>query len=55
MLSNPFDQFGVELGKKLASGIRNEMALKNKQKDHRFENMDEITKFYLDTLFSGEL
>ncbi|MBU4420471.1 MAG: glucose-6-phosphate isomerase [Proteobacteria bacterium] len=52
---NPFDQFGVELGKKLASDIRNELALKNKQKDHRFENMDEITKFYLDTLFSGEL
>ncbi|MCJ7617670.1 MAG: glucose-6-phosphate isomerase [Desulfobacterales bacterium] len=52
---NPFDQFGVELGKKLASDIRNELALKNKQKDHQFENMDEITKFYLDTLFSGKL
>jgi len=52
---NPFDQFGVELGKKLASGIRNEIALKNEQKDHQFENMDEITKFYLDTLSSGKL
>ncbi|MBA3018150.1 MAG: glucose-6-phosphate isomerase [Proteobacteria bacterium] len=52
---NPFDQFGVELGKKLASDIRNELALKNEQKDHRFENMDNITKFYLDTLFSGKL
>ncbi|MBU4259924.1 MAG: glucose-6-phosphate isomerase [Desulfobacteraceae bacterium] len=52
---NPFDQFGVELGKKLATNIRNEIALKNEQKDHQFENMDEITKFYLDALFSGKL
>jgi glucose-6-phosphate isomerase len=52
---NPFDQFGVELGKKLATNIRNEMALKNEQKDHQFERMDNITKFYLDTLFSGKL
>jgi len=54
-VSNPFDQFGVELCKKLASNIRNEIALKNEQKDHQFEHMDEITKFYLDTLFSGKL
>jgi len=53
--TNPFDQFGVELGKTIASGIRNEIASKNEQKDHRFENMDEITKFYLDTMFSGKL
>ena len=52
---NPFDQFGVELGKTIASGIRNEIALKNEQKDHQFEHMDNITKFYLDTLFSGKL
>jgi len=52
---NPFDQFGVKLGKVIASGIRNEIALKNKQKDHSFENMDKITKSYLDTLFSGKL
>lgn len=52
---NPFDQFGVELGKKLATNIRNEMALKNEQKDHQFESMDVITKFYMDTLFSGKL
>ena len=53
--TNPFDQFGVELGKKLASNIRNEIALKNEQKDHSFEHMDKITKFYLDTMFSGKL
>jgi len=52
---NPFDQFGVELGKKLASGIRNEIALKNEQKDHQFEHVNNITKFYLDTIFSGKL
>jgi len=52
---NPFDQFGVELGKKLASGIRKEMAAKNQDTDHRFDQSDAITKFYLETLFSGKL
>ena len=52
---NPFDQFGVELGKKLASGIRKEMAAKNQNTDHRFDQSDAITKFYLETLFSGKL
>jgi glucose-6-phosphate isomerase len=52
---NPFDQFGVELGKKLASGIRKEMAAKNQDKAHRFNQSDAITKFYLETLFSGKL
>jgi len=49
---NPFDQFGVELGKILATDIRKEMAMKNQDKSHTFENVDPITKFYLDTLFS---
>lgn len=52
---NPFDQFGVELGKTMASGIRNEMAAKNKNIDYKFDKMDSITRFYLDTLFSGKL
>ncbi|OQX27784.1 MAG: glucose-6-phosphate isomerase [Desulfobacteraceae bacterium IS3] len=52
---NPFDQFGVELGKNLASGIRKEMAAKNQDKNHRFDQSDAITKFYLETLFSGKL
>ncbi len=52
---NPFDQFGVELGKKLASGIRKEMAAKNQNKDHCFDQSDAIMKFYLETLFSGKL
>ena len=52
---NPFDQFGVELGKTLASGIRQQMASKNQDSDHRFQNQDPISEFYLDTLFSGKL
>ena len=50
---NPFDQFGVELGKILASDIREEMAARNRNGDHVFEGMDEITRFYAETLFSG--
>ena len=52
---NPFDQFGVELGKILATDIRKEMAMKNQDKSHTFENIDPISKFYLNTLFSGSL
>jgi len=49
---NPFDQFGVELGKILATDIRKEMAMKNQDMSHTFDKVDPITKFYLDTLFS---
>ncbi len=52
---NPFDQFGVELGKKLASGVRQEMAEKNTNKDHAFDEADPIAKFYLNALFSGKI
>ena len=51
---NPFDQFGVELGKLLASDIRTQMAEKNKNAGHDFET-DPATKWYLETLFRGEL
>ncbi|MDP3285004.1 MAG: glucose-6-phosphate isomerase, partial [Desulfobacterales bacterium] len=50
---NPFDQFGVELGKKLASGIRSKMAEKNKNPEYSFGDADPITRFYLKTLFAG--
>lgn len=50
---NPFDQFGVELGKSLASGIRKKMAEKNINSDYSFEDAEPITKFYLEKLFSG--
>lgn len=48
---NPFDQFGVELGKTLATDIRKQMALKNEDSKHRFEDTDPISGFYLNTLF----
>jgi glucose-6-phosphate isomerase len=50
---NPFDQFGVELGKQLASGIRKEMADRNENPAHAFEGSDAITAYYLEKLFSG--
>jgi glucose-6-phosphate isomerase len=52
---NPFDQFGVELGKTMASDIRTEMAVKNEDNGHEFHEMDPIPKFYLETLFSGKM
>lgn len=52
---NPFDQYGVELGKKLASGIRDEMAAKNQNHAHNFDHTDPISGFYLDTLFASKL
>ncbi len=52
---NPFDQFGVELGKTLASNIRKQIAIKNQNSEHRFDGVDPISRFYLDMLFSGEL
>ncbi|ABW67653.1 glucose-6-phosphate isomerase [Desulfosudis oleivorans] len=47
---NPFDQYGVELGKKLASEIRSQMAAKNRDAGHTFENVDSISRFYLEKL-----
>ncbi|MBL7179401.1 MAG: glucose-6-phosphate isomerase [Desulfobacterales bacterium] len=52
---NPFDQFGVELGKTLATGIRKQTAAKNQNSEHCFEGLDPITEFYLNTLFSGRI
>lgn len=49
---NPFDQFGVELGKTLASDIRGEMAEKNRDPEHRFDAAHPIVGAYLDMLFS---
>ncbi len=51
---NPFDQFGVELGKTLATNIRKQMAIKNQSSEHLFNDVDPITRFYLETLFSGK-
>ena len=50
---NPFDQFGVELGKIFASELRKEIAQKNIDQSHIFTSSDPATQFYLDTLFKG--
>ncbi len=49
---NPFDQFGVELGKVLAGEIRKEMAARNKDSSHSLDSIDPITRFYVEMLFS---
>jgi glucose-6-phosphate isomerase len=52
---NPFDQFGVELGKVTAGTIRSEMAARNQNPDHHFSALDPINQNYLQMLFSGRL
>lgn len=52
---NPFDQFGVELGKTIANDLRREIVAKNTNSAHHFNHLDEITRFYLETLFDGSL
>ena len=52
---NPFDQFGVELGKTMANDLRKEIAEKNRDPNHNFNELDPITGFYLDTLFKEKL
>ncbi|MCG8472239.1 MAG: glucose-6-phosphate isomerase [Desulfobacterales bacterium] len=52
---NPFDQFGVELGKTIANDLRREIVTKNGNPEYRFSQTDEITRFYLETLFHGKL
>ena len=52
---NPFDQFGVELGKILASDIRNQIRKKNADTTYTFDALAPAVKFYLDILFRGSL
>jgi glucose-6-phosphate isomerase len=52
---NPFDQFGVELGKTIADELRRKIALKNKKPDYHFEDMDPITRHYLNALFQDHV
>ncbi|MCD6184666.1 MAG: glucose-6-phosphate isomerase, partial [Deltaproteobacteria bacterium] len=47
---NPFDQFGVELGKTMAGDIRNRMVDKNEAKESG--KLDPITEFYIEKLFN---
>jgi glucose-6-phosphate isomerase len=47
---NSFDQFGVQLGKTVASELRSQMAECNQNKDHQFQELDPISQFYLEML-----
>jgi glucose-6-phosphate isomerase len=52
---NPFDQYGVELGKVTAGTIRSEMAARSQNPDHDCCAIDPINQHYLQMLFSGKL
>lgn len=52
---NPFDQFGVELGKEIATNIREQVKKKNRDSEYAFNHLDAGSRFYLDTLFKGSL
>ncbi len=52
---NPFDQFGVELGKQTASDIRDAMAAQNSGNTPAPVTLSPIATFYLDMLFKGEI
>ncbi len=51
---NPFDQFGVELGKQTAAGLRDAIALKNSNAPETAE-LTPVSTFYLDMLFKGKI
>jgi glucose-6-phosphate isomerase len=44
---NSFDQFGVQLGKTVASGLRDQLARRNQDPSHTFSDLDEISRAYL--------
>jgi glucose-6-phosphate isomerase len=50
---NPFDQFGVELGKVMAGDIRKEMAARNQDPSYTFACASQTDNFYLDLLFGN--
>jgi glucose-6-phosphate isomerase len=52
---NPFDQFGVELGKSMAAGVRNEMAARNSAQKDAFSRVDDISRHYINMLFNGSI
>lgn len=48
--TNPFDQFGVELGKVNADRVRRAIARKNSGEDDPFTTLDPMTAFYMHLL-----
>ena len=47
---NSFDQFGVQLGKTVASYLRRRMADRNRDADTQFSDTDPISRYYLEML-----
>ena len=52
---NPFDQFGVELGKVTAGTLRSEIAARNEDPNHDFADIDPINRAYLQMMFDGRI
>lgn len=52
---NPFDQFGVELGKVTAGTLRSEMEARNRDTGHDFSGVDSINRHYLQMLSTGKI
>ena len=50
---NSFDQFGVQLGKTVASDLRRRIAERNRDKNIQFSDLDPISNFYLKMLFDA--
>ena len=50
---NSFDQFGVQLGKTVASDLRRRIAERNRDKNVQFSDLDPISNFYLKMLFDA--
>lgn len=47
---NSFDQFGVQLGKTVASSLRDHIARRNQDPSHTFSDIDDISKAYLEMI-----
>jgi len=52
---NPFDQFGVELGKSNAAKIRDQIIEKNKDAKYIIKEIDDTSKFYLEMFFKAKI
>ena len=52
---NPFDQFGVELGKRLAGSVRQRMAAVNQDPSRIEDETDPWTRCYLEMLLTGQI
>jgi glucose-6-phosphate isomerase len=50
---NSFDQFGVQLGKTVASDLRSRMADRNRDPNTQFSDTDPISRFYLEMLMGA--